>query len=64
MINPSMGVIRRAGSLKMIKKARDSILLFSTVDSLAFMMASSNLNSSRAASSGEFKFKIWFFSQF
>ena len=41
MINPSMGVIRRAGSLKRIKKALDSVILSITVDRLAFMMASS-----------------------
>jgi len=42
MINPNIGVIKRAGSFKMIKKARDAILLFSAVDSLVIMMASSN----------------------
>lgn len=42
MINPSTGVIRRAGSLKMIKKALDSVILNLTVDRLAFMLASSH----------------------
>jgi len=43
MINPSTGVIRRAGNLKRTKIAWDAILLFSTVDSLVVMMASSKL---------------------